>query len=102
MFSQKVTVHYTDGTEKDIVLTQWSIGQFSQFAQSKGWKIDASDPGLMALVMLRYQAYCELHRDPTMPRPSFDRWDMTVSEVDPEDDESDGSVDPTETVTSVA
>ena len=93
MYSQKVTVHYTDGTDTDVVLTQWSMGQFGQYAQSKGWRVDMQDPGLLALVMLRYQAYCELHRDPTKPRATFDKWDMTVTEVEPVEEPAE--VDPT-------
>lgn len=94
MFSQKVKVLYTDGTEAELSLTQWSMGQFGQYAQSKGWKVDMQDPGLMAVVMLRYQAYCELHRDPTKPRAVFDKWDMTVAEVEPLEDAE--PVDPTQ------
>ena len=75
MLAQKATIHYSDGTSTDVVLTQWSIGQFAQYAQSKGWKVDPSTPGLLGVVMVRYQSYCELHRDPTKARPAFDRWD---------------------------
>jgi hypothetical protein len=94
VYQQKVVVHYEDGTSTDTTLTQWSMGQFGQYAQSKGWKVDMQEPGLLALVMLRYQAYCELHRDPTKPRAPFDKWDMTVSEVEPLSDPEE--VDPTE------
>lgn len=86
MYSQKVTITYQDGSRADAVLTQWSMGQFAQYASSKGWKVDLRDPGLLSLVMLRYQAYCEIHRDPNKPRASFDKWDMTVQEVEPLDD----------------
>lgn len=93
MFQQKVTVHFGDGTEKDLTLTQWSMGQFGQYASKQGWKVSMQDPGLLAVVMLRYQAYCELHRDPTQPRPQFDKWDMTVDEVNPAEEPE--QVDPT-------
>jgi hypothetical protein len=94
MFAQKVTVHYSDGTSKDVTLTQWSIGQFAQYAQNKGWTIDPRNPGLLSVTMLRFQAYAELHRDPATPRAQFDKWDATVAEVEPEEG-SDGTVDPT-------
>jgi hypothetical protein len=92
MFAQKVTVHYADGTSKDVTLTQWSIGQFAQYAQNKGWKVDPASPGLLSITMLRFQAFAELHRDPTAKRPSFDAWDLTVAEVEPE---AEAEVDPT-------
>lgn len=100
MYAQPVTVRYADGTSTDLVLTQWAIGQFAQFAQSRGWNVDPANPGLISMVMVRYQAYCELHRDPTKPKPSFDKWDATVNEVEVADEEAE--VTPTETVTSVA
>jgi len=93
VFQQKVTVHFVDGTQKDLTLTQWSMGQFGQYASRQGWEVDMGNPGLLAVVMLRYQAYCELHRDPNVPRPKFDAWDMTVNEVDPESEPE--PVDPT-------
>lgn len=89
MLAQKVTIAYLDGTTADVVLTQWSMGQFAQYGQSKGWHLDMQKPGLLAVVMLRYQAYCELHRDPTKARPTFDRWDMTVDSVDPVEEPQD-------------
>jgi hypothetical protein len=92
MFAQKVAVHFADGTSKEVTLTQWSIGQFAQYAQHKGWKVDASAPGLMAVTMLRFQAFAELHRDPGTKRPTFDAWDLTVAEVEPEESPE---VDPT-------
>lgn len=95
MYQQKATVSFIDGTEKSVVLTQWSMGQFAQWSARQGLTVDLGNPGLMGVVMMRYQAYCELHRDPNAPRPSFDKWDMTVSEVDPEGD--DEPVDPTGT-----
>ena len=94
MYAQRATVHYVDETSKDVTLTQWSMGQFAQYSQSKGWKVDMQAPGLLAVVMLRYQAYCEMHRDPQTARPTFDRWDMTVAEVAPVEDPAE--VDPTD------
>jgi hypothetical protein len=93
VFAQKVAITFVDGTSKDVVLSQWSIGQFAQWAARQGLAVDVGAPGLLGVVMLRYQAYCELHRDPSTPRASFDRWDMTVDSVDPEEPEA---VDPTE------
>jgi hypothetical protein len=98
MYAQKVAVHFADGTEKDVVLSQWSMGQFAQYAARSGLAVDIQNPGLMGVVMLRYQAYCELHRDPTTARPSFDKWDFTVQEVEPITEAE--PVDPTQPVPS--
>lgn len=98
MYSQRVTVHYADGTETQTVLTQWSMGQFAQYSAKQGWAMDMQNPGLLGVVMLRYQAYAELHRDPTKARPAFDRWDMTVSEIEPQEDPKEET--PTEAVPS--
>ena len=95
MFRQRVTVHYVDGTITEVTLTQWSIGQFSQYAAAKGWKVDPHNPGLLAVTMLRFQAFAELHRDPQKPKVPFDRWDMTVDEVTGSEEDT-GEVDPTE------
>jgi hypothetical protein len=100
MFAQRVTVEFVDGTSKEVMLTQWSIGQFAHYAQAKGWHVDHSAPGLLAVTMLRYQAYAELHRDPTAARPVFDKWDFTVNSVDPVQKDDDGDVDPTQTAPS--
>jgi hypothetical protein len=83
VFAQRVTVHFTDGSTREVTLTQWSIGQFAQYAQNKGWNIDPNSPGLLSITMLRFQAYAELHRDPNTARPTFDKWDLTVAEVEP-------------------
>jgi hypothetical protein len=64
------------------------------FAQSRGWTIDPAAPGLLAVTILRYQAYCEIHRAPDTPKPSFDRWDQTVADVSPVEG-TDSTVDPT-------
>jgi hypothetical protein len=82
VFHQAVVVHYQDGTTKEATLSQWSIGQFAQWSSRQNLQVDIESPGLMGVVMLRYQAYCELHRDPTGPRPTFEKWDMTVVEVE--------------------
>ena len=92
MYQQKAVVHFVDDTSKDVVLTQWSMGQFAQWASRQGLKVDINDPGLMGVVMMRYQAFCELHRDAATV-PSFDKWDRTVAEVEPEVSEP---VDPTQ------
>lgn len=86
MYQQRVAIRYVDGTEKTATLSQWSMGQFAQWSARQGLAVDLGNPGLMGVVMLRYQAYCELHRDPSSPRPSFEKWDVTVAEVDPEED----------------
>lgn len=98
MYQQKVAVHYADGTATETTLTQWSMGQFAQWASRQGIAFDTDNPGLVGVVMMRYQAYCEIHRDPTKPRASFDKWDATVNEVDPLEDAE--PVDPTQPGTS--
>jgi hypothetical protein len=97
MFQQKVTVHYRDGSDKDLLLTQWSIGQFAQWASRQKLDVDPDNPGMMAIVMLRYQAYAELMRDETGAKPSWAVWDNTVDEVEPEEQEA---ADPTQTAPS--
>lgn len=96
MYQQSVTINYLDGTSKSVSLTQWSLGQFAQWASRQGLKVDISDPGLMSVLMMRFQAYAELHRDANgSPVPAFDKWDRTVVEVESAQD-SDSSVDPTQ------
>lgn len=97
MFQQKVTVHYTDGSAKDLVLDQWSLGQWSAYASKMGWNIDTDKPGLLAVLMLRFQAWAQMHRDVTGAKPGFDIWDRTVIEVEPQEEPEE--VPPTETVT---
>lgn len=81
--SQKLTVNFLDGTVKEVVATQWSMGQWAVFCSRQGIKFDLEDPGLLMLVMLRYQAWAEIHRVKGAGTvvPSFDVWDMTVDEV---------------------
>jgi hypothetical protein len=97
MFAQRVTITYRDGTTATTTLTQWSMSQFAVHAQAKGWTIDLANPGLLGVTMLRYQAWCELHRDPNTPRPAFDAWDGTVDDVEPA--EAPAPVDPTQPAT---
>lgn len=96
MFTQRVTVHYVDGTTHELVLDQWSIGQFAAYATKMGWQMDMEKPGILAVLMLRIQAWAQLHRDPAMPRPQFEAWDRTVSEVEPTEESE--QVDPTQPV----
>jgi hypothetical protein len=99
MFEQRVAVHYRDGTEKEAVLTQWSVGQFGQWSMRQGFNIDPANPGLASILMLRFQAFAELHRGVNGATPSFPTWDLTVTEVEPLDEEQEA--DPTQTGTSV-
>ena len=94
MFKQRVQVHFQDGTETEVVLTQWSISQWAVYSSNKGYKQNMQDPGMMAVTMLRYQAYATMHRDPKATRPSFELWDLTVDEVAPIQEPEE--VDPTQ------
>lgn len=96
MFSQRVAVHYLDGRTEEVTVDQWSLSRFAVHAQAKGWKVDPSAPGLMAVTMLRFQAWATLHRGVETAKPSFDAWDNTVTEVEPLDDAE--PVDPTRPV----
>lgn len=98
MLSQKVTVTYFDETTAETVITQWSMSQFALWANAKGLKVDMSNPGLMGVVMFRYQAWAEVHRG-SQHRPTFDAWDATVLSVDPVEEPTEA--DPTETEVSV-
>ena len=82
MYSQQVTISFRDGSTKDTTVTQWAMSQWALYALSRGWKVDVESPGLIAIVMLRYQAWAELHRDVNGARPSFEVWDGTVDSVD--------------------
>jgi len=98
MFTTKVNVTYRDGSVTTTTLTQWSMAQFGTHCQMKGWSFDLTNPGLLGVQMLRYQAWAELHRDPGTPRPAFDAWDLTVDSVEPV--EEPAVADPTQTATS--
>ena len=93
MYQQRVTVTFVDETSKEVTLTQWGMSVFAQYANKQGWNVDLQKPGLMAVVLLRYQAYAEMHRDPQGARPTFERWDMTVADVSPLEEPAE--VDPT-------
>lgn len=97
MFTQKVAIQYLDGSSKEVTLDQWSIGQFAQYATRQGWSIDMEKPGILAVTMLRFQAWAQLHRDISGTRPGFDIWDRTVIEVSPLEEPEE--VDPTQTGT---
>lgn len=83
MEMQKVVVKYRDESEATTYLTQYSLSQFAMYCSKNGIAFDMKTGGLMAITMLRYQAYSELFSDPKFPRPSFDKWDATVLEVNP-------------------
>lgn len=93
MFQQRVTVTYLDGTTAEATLDQYSISQFANFCASKGLKFDASNPGLMAVTMLRFQAWAQIHRGQTGATPSYTVWDQSVASVDAVEDPQ--PVDPT-------
>ena len=97
MYSTKVEVTFSDGTTDHTTLTQWSMAQFGMFCQKKGWTFDLTNPGLLGVQMLRYQAWCELHRAPNSPRPAFEAWDATVDAVEPVEEPVEA--DPTQTAT---
>ena len=95
MMRQDLIVHYADGTTKEVTATQWSLGRFAEYSGRKGIKVDLSNPGIAGLLMIRYQAFAELHRvkQNGQAQPSFDVWDATVDEVEPVEQET--AVDPT-------
>lgn len=94
MEMQKVVVKYRDGSEAFTHLTQYSLSQFAVYAQSKGWSLDIENPGLIGIIMIRFQAWAELFSDPSSPRPGFEKWDTTVTAVEPV--EGPKPVDPTQ------
>lgn len=95
MMRMPVTVTYRDGSVKEVVASQWSIGQFAMWASKKGYTVDLGAPGAMGIVMLRYQAYAEIQRDAGVAT-AFEAWDKTVEDVSPDEVET---VDPTQTAT---
>lgn len=97
MFTQPVTITYSDGTTEEVILDQWSIGEFGMWCASKGIKFDAANPGIMAVTMLRYQAYAQAHRGQTKQVPAYAAWNATVASVDAMEAES--ALDPTPAAT---
>lgn len=85
-YATPVRVVFRDGTEQDVVCTQWALSQFAVHAMVKGWQVDLEQPGLMAVTMMRFQAWAELHRD-AKTRPSFEVWDATVNAVEVQTDD---------------
>lgn len=96
MFVQKVKVTYVDGTVSEVTLDQWSIGQWAQYATRQGLKMDIEKPGILAVLMLRFQAWAQQYREAST-KPGFDVWDKTVVEVTPEEEPEEA--DPTQTAT---
>lgn len=94
MFRQTLRVHFNDGTTSEVTVTQWAMSRASLHAAQK-WGINDPELGIMALPLLRYMAFAELHRDPTKPAASFDRWDLTVDEVEDVTAGDPTDVDPT-------
>lgn len=86
MMRQRVTVIYRDETEATTYLTQYSLSQFAVYCNSKGIEYNPADNAnpLLGVLMLRFQAWCELFADTTQARPAFEAWDRTVIEVNPE------------------
>ena len=78
-----LTVHYRDGTSKDVSATQYAVSAFAVYAAKSGLVIkNPQDPGMLGIVQLRYMAYAELQRDaPQGKRLGFDSWSLTVDEV---------------------
>lgn len=93
MFQQNVTITYVDGTQEQVTLDQWSIGEFANFCSAKGLAFDAQAPGLMAITMLRFQAWAQVHRGQKGNTPSYTAWNTTVASVEGDDAVK---VDPTE------
>jgi hypothetical protein len=93
MFQQALVVTYVDGTTADVTIDQWSIGEFANHCAAKGLKVDAEKPGMMAVTMLRFQAWAQLHRGKS-PAPSYAAWNLSVASVDPAESQP-GPVDPT-------
>lgn len=79
-YEQPIEIHYRDGRVEEIHLTQYSLGAFSVWANRQKINVDPNSPGLMAVLMLRYQAYAERFVA-EKTKPSFDLWDQTVLEV---------------------
>jgi len=100
VISQRVTISYVDGSTRDVTLTQWSAAQFALYGHQKGWpSFDLHNNPLLSVLCARYQAWAEIHRDPSTPRPSFEVWDLTVNEL--EAIEEPEPADPTPPATSV-
>ena len=80
MMRQALTVTYRDGLTEDVTATQYSLARFAQYVAVKGYKYDVREPGMMAVLQLRYMAWAELQRDATV-KTTFEVWEATVDEV---------------------
>jgi len=98
--NQRCTVHYRDGHEEEIFLTQWELGQFDQWAIRKGIAAIRPNHALIQeapVLWMRVGAYYATFRDTAgTPKPTVESWDASVIEVEPVDTEP---VDPTVTPT---
>jgi hypothetical protein len=94
-------VHHRDGSVTDVSATQYSLGAWATYCAKQGIVMDPENPGILAVVQLRYMAWAELSRDdgPRGGKPvGFAAWDTGVDEVEKIDDgAADGAADPTRT-----
>lgn len=99
MFTQQITVTYTDGTTVAATTTQADVAAWEMWCVKRNLRATSPDRTVMQdmpVTFLRFAAWSALHRNGTGPRPEFDLWADTVAEVNVEGEEI---ADPTQTAT---
>lgn len=88
------TIHFMDGSSKEVEATQWAFGQLDAWALKRGFKPIKGMTFLeqMPLIGLRVIAWAASTRGQS-PEISFEAWDKTVDEVEFKDDDA---VNPTQ------
>lgn len=99
MIRGSAEIQYGDGTAITVPITQYGIGRWAGYCAVKGYDFDPQNPGVMAVLQMRYMAWAEYQR--TVPTQiSFDAWDKTVDNVIIETPPDD--VNPTQAAVSAA
>ena len=90
MIRQIATVHYSDGRDETVTVTQYAHAAWSRWAVREGIPLpkiaadgESAAGDMTALIMIRYLAWAELDRaGRDRPAVTFARWDALVDEVE--------------------
>jgi hypothetical protein len=99
MFTQEITITYTDGRVVEVTSTQADVAAWEMYAVKRGLRASGPDRTVMQdlpVTFLRFIAWSATHRPGTGPRPDFDTWTNDVVEVSVREAEA---VDPTPSTT---
>lgn len=84
MFTQHLTVTFTDDTVKEVTTTQADVAAWEMFCMNRKMRASGPDRTTMQdfpVTFLRFLAYNALNRPGTGKRPDFDLWSADVTEV---------------------